>query len=702
MPSVPDGSDSSLISFDNSAAVPAPSAPLWIVDEQGQVLHQTAPESLGDLLDADLLEEFREALREALHSGRPVTLALRDPARLDITPLRSVLGSVPAALVRQAPDPHAVAHLEERVRALEAFVSFAESAGTDTDVYVLARWALQVLNNFFRDCSAALYELQGDRWIARVWTEDIRSDTLATITAGFERDTPVFAAATQSGEPAFVDAWDPERERIAHTEEYGTAGLYPLQVDGKLRGLLAVGLKDTQRWSERDKAVVRAVGRSLTLALERAEVAARLEAQRAELAVRNQALEAFTELFSGISLQSDPYTLVRRAGEIMMPLLPEGYLIYFELEGQTWRARVQVGDLGNSGLQAAVDAGLPYQDLRNLMIPWTTRQPFYQDVYDIDTDNLGEMVSHVGASAVLPLIVRDQVFGVIAVGLFHQRTWTSVDRVVLETVTRCLGLLIEGAQGVDRLAQRTAELERSNAELEQFAYVASHDLQEPLRTITSFSQLLVSRYSGQLDPRAEQYMQFIREGTERMGRLIRDLLAFSRVAAEPAPTEAVNTAELVAQVVRDLEVQIHELQASVTVGDLPPVEADATQFRQVLQNLLMNGLKFRVPDRPPRVEVTAVREGGWVRFAVKDNGIGIEEQYFDKIFALFQRLHTRDRYEGSGIGLSMARKIVERHGGRMWLESQLGKGTTFYFTMPAVGQGGGRSGLSRSSGRKTP
>ena len=237
-------------------------------------------------------------------------------------------------------------------------------------------------------------------------------------------------------------------------------------------------------------------------------------------------------------------------------------------------------------------------------------------------------------------------------------------------------------QAEERLRASAAELERSNRELEQFAYVASHDLQEPLRMVASYTQLLARRYQGQLDADAEEFIGFAVDGARRMQELINDLLTYSRVgsrALEPTPVEVNRTVD---RVIGDLGGAIHDSGASVTRDDLPTVQADTTQLEQLFQNLIANGIKFRRPDVPPEVHVSAKRTGAGWSFAVRDNGIGIEPQYLDRIFVLFQRLHSRAEYPGTGIGLAICKKIVERHGGAMAVQSQPGQGTTFEFTLP--------------------
>ena len=235
------------------------------------------------------------------------------------------------------------------------------------------------------------------------------------------------------------------------------------------------------------------------------------------------------------------------------------------------------------------------------------------------------------------------------------------------------------------IQEKALALERSNAELEQFAYVASHDLQEPLRKVTSFCQMLERRYAGQLDERGEQYIAFAVDGAKRMQALINDLLAFSRVGRVERPYELVDVGELVGHTANTLALSIEETGTTVEVdGRLPVVYGEPTLLGLVLQNLISNAIKFRA-DEPPHVRVSAHRVANVWEFAVADNGIGIEPEYADRIFTIFQRLHPRDAYEGTGIGLAMCRKVIEHHGGHIWLQSSdNGHGSTFRFTLPVT------------------
>jgi PAS domain S-box-containing protein len=233
-----------------------------------------------------------------------------------------------------------------------------------------------------------------------------------------------------------------------------------------------------------------------------------------------------------------------------------------------------------------------------------------------------------------------------------------------------------------RLEQYTSELERSNRDLERFAYVVSHDLAEPLRMVTSYVQLLAEDYRGRLDSDADEYIRYAVDGTRRMHALIQDLLLYSRIGTGELNRSPVATGDLVAEAVRNLGTTMADAGAEVVSGDLPTVVGDRIKLVPVFQNLIGNAVKFRSADRPPRVEISAERaDGGWT-FTVADNGIGIDAKYEDRIFEVFQRLHTRDEYPGTGIGLSVCRRVIERHGGRIWLERNGGPGTTFKFLLP--------------------
>ncbi|MEH1825623.1 MAG: GAF domain-containing protein [Nostoc sp.] len=343
----------------------------------------------------------------------------------------------------------------------------------------------------------------------------------------------------------------------------------------------------------------------------------------------------------------------------------------------------------------------------------------------------------VRANLVVPILIRDGIWGLL---LAHQcaapRQWNNFETELLQQLGNQIGIALSQAQLLEKETQQTQELARSNAELEQFAYVASHDLQEPLRMVTSYLQLLERRYKNQLDANADQFITYAVDGARRMQTLINDLLNYSRVSTRGQPFMLVDCNVILEQAIANLQLAIADSRAVVTYDTLPQVMADATQLIQVLQNLIANAIKF-CQNQQPRIHIglgtgegsrgqgAGSREQGAgsrgqgeeevgkrgergdfsssplhpaprslasspppiptqneYLFWVRDNGIGLESQYAERIFIIFQRLHGRDKYPGTGIGLAICKKIIERHSGRIWVESKPGQGSTFYFTIP--------------------
>ena len=252
---------------------------------------------------------------------------------------------------------------------------------------------------------------------------------------------------------------------------------------------------------------------------------------------------------------------------------------------------------------------------------------------------------------------------------------------------RCVGIVFDDIterKRAEEALQRTAEeLARSNAELEQFAYIASHDLHEPLRTVAGFTQLLARDYKDKLGAEAGEYLDRIVEGAKRMQVLINALLGYARVGNKRNPIERVDCRNIYQAAVANLKAAIEESGAVLTCGSLPTVMGDNAQLVQLFQNLLANAIKFRGQNHS-QIHVSATPKGREWQFAVRDNGIGIDPNDFSRVFVIFQRIHSRDEYSGAGIGLAICKKIVEQHGGRMWVESEPGKGSTFYFTIPTA------------------
>ncbi len=288
----------------------------------------------------------------------------------------------------------------------------------------------------------------------------------------------------------------------------------------------------------------------------------------------------------------------------------------------------------------------------------------------------------VKSKLVMPISRQGEFWGLL---IAHQcsrpRHWSDFEVDLMRQLADQIGIALTQAYLLEQETRQRQELARSNADLEQFAYVASHDLQEPLRMVASYLQLIERRYKKHLDQDAEEFITYAVEGATRMQALINDLLSYSRIGTRGQPFKLIDSNAILKRVLDNLRIASETSQAVITSDPLPHVVADTTQLTQLFQNLISNAMKFRGED-PPRIHITAQNEAGAWRFAVHDNGIGIDMEYGDRIFLIFQRLHNRAQYSGTGIGLAICKKIVERHDGQIWVESKPGEGSTFFFTLP--------------------
>lgn len=290
--------------------------------------------------------------------------------------------------------------------------------------------------------------------------------------------------------------------------------------------------------------------------------------------------------------------------------------------------------------------------------------------------------AHLERFFTLPIFAEGRIVAVVGVAN-KPSDYTQSDVSQLTILMDSIWKIAETKMAAEELARKTEELARSNKELEQFAYVASHDLQEPLRMVSSYLSLLERRYKGKLDQDADDFIHFAVDGAMRMQQLIKDLLTYSRVGTRGKPFEPTDSYQALAAALDNLQIAVQEAGATITHDPLPTVMADGSQLTQLFQNLVGNAIKFHGAEKPVIHIGASEAEGEWV-FTVRDNGIGIAAENFERIFVIFQRLHSREEYPGTGIGLSVCKRIVERHGGRIWVESEPGKGATFCFTLPAA------------------
>ncbi|GGK41073.1 hypothetical protein GCM10008955_38620 [Deinococcus malanensis] len=542
--------------------------------------------------------------------------------------------------------------LEEQRAALDAFVRFTELTSATTGLDELTGYAVDVLRATIGPVSVAYYVCQDDLWKAVTWSEDIPAGALAMIRAGVPVSQPSFAQVVYDRQAFYMEEWDAGREQLDESRMYGAGALYPFFVDGQASGLLNMASTSRRNWTPRDKAIFRAVGRSFALALERREQTTRLESQKAELDVRTQALE---------QEQGFMQTLLESLTEGIVACDAQGQLTVFNDVTRTFH-------------------GLPSEPLP--AAEWAERFDLYREdgVTPLPTEEIPLYRAYLGQR------VRDQAM-VIAPKHGPKRWVNANGNPMYSTAGEKLGAVIAmqdvtaRRQAEQDLHRVNAELQRSNADLEHFAAVASHDLKSPLRTVRSYLELIERRYSSQLDEKAIRYITFAVDAAARMDILIDDLLAYARVGRQ-RNIRPLDPRPVVQEVLSSLSASLQERGALVTVGDLYPVLADESQVRQVFQNLIGNALKFQPHGRVPQVLVAATREGDRVHFQVQDNGIGIAEEYYERVFTIFQQLHGKSEFPGSGLGLAIVRKIIEEHEGRIWLNSVVGAGTTFHFTLP--------------------
>jgi signal transduction histidine kinase len=564
----------------------------------------------------------------------------------------------------------ALATAQQQNEVLSTFVALSEAAATTDDVTALARHVGGVLRRSIPNLLAVYFTRQDERWVAEVDSDAVPPEFMALVRSGLPLDTPFLAQTVAARTPQFFDRWNSAEQGMPHAEQFQSAGVAPFFQRNQPVALLVVGLVGQAVWTSQQRQLFTAAYQALYSAQQRKALGQ--EQQRA--------LEAFMTLTEAIGLETDRVRLAERAGELFLAAMPGWSTGYYEWEGGLWRARHT--DVPDPGLRAALFAGVP-ASTPGLSAAMEARGPVFFDQLGA-RDELVAGAGSYNAAAFFPYFRDGQPAAMFAIGSEQYRQWRAEDRAVFEAVGRSLGLGLERAWQAQDLEKQRGELQAANEELEAFAYSVSHDLRTPARHVKGFTELgRRAMAQGQPD-KVERAFQVLEGAADQMNCMIDAMLALSRSTLQPLNHTAVNLGALVAQARSYVEDEGGGRQIEWRVAPLPQVLGDVATLQQVLTNLLSNAVKFtRIRERAVIEIGTQAGDEAWTVW-VRDNGVGFDPAYADRLFSPFQRLHGQSEFEGTGIGLATVRRIIVRHGGRIWADSVPGKGTTFSFTLPHV------------------
>lgn len=456
----------------------------------------------------------------------------------------------------------------------------------------------------------------------------------------------------------------------------------PLIVGDKVLGVLDVQDDESHRFDQLDVDMFRTFSGHIATAMQNAYLFAEQKETEKELLRYASRLQSLNEIDKGILMSESPENIAKTAVLRLRAVIPYDLASISVFNPENNRSQIYAAV--ESEAHDSIIANYHTADIINILEK-AQGAPVYGSVTGTFHSVLPitHSLQEQGVKSVLlyPLLYREKLIGAINLASFQPDMFSQNDVTIVDEIAAPLAIAIQQAHLYEEVQQHAKTLEARNKELEQFAYVASHDLQEPLRIIISYVQLLARKYQGQLDEDADLFIHYTTDAALRMKTLISDLLDYSRLGTRGKPFAPVDMNKVVEIVLRDLSLTIMENQATFTLDPLPTIIADDMQMGQLLQNLIGNAIKFR-GSKPPHIHISVTTQGNHYLFSVADNGIGIDPQYTDRIFAIFQRLHTIDEYPGTGIGLAVCKKIIERHNGQIWVESNLNEGTTMLFTIP--------------------
>ncbi len=595
---------------------------------------------------------------------------------------QALLRAVGRGLILALERSERVRQAEETARAQDAFIALTEVVGTQTGVLALAQQAIEVLQAHLPGADAGFHVLEDGLWKAKAWNRDLPESVVALIRAGQPGTHPVIAQMVLSGQPIFMDHWltlpgqpPPSPEHTASSDHSRAVAAYPLTLHGETGWMLSVGLSQARTWQKRDQALVRAVGRALNLALERAdslgqlgERSRELERLNSELSRERSFLSTVLENLSEGVVACDELgrlTLFNNAtrtfhGLDASPLPPEGWAEHYDLceaDGETPLVTERVP------LYRAWQ-GERLRDVEIVIRPKGGQA---------EEGHAGE--GHAGEGQVRQLLASGQ-------PMFTPEGQPLGAVVTMRDVTARRTAEQRLQVTVQQLQRSNAELSAANEELEAFAYSASHDLRTPVRHVQSFSELARKALGSAPNEGAERYLGHVEQAAQRMSSLIDALLSLSRSSRQDMTPAPVELDLLLRRARKDMQVELAGREVQWRTSALPVVVGDQALLQQVMNNLLANAVKFSRNSERALIEVWCEEDADAWTVYVRDNGAGFDPRYGERLFGVFQRLHTEREFEGTGVGLATVRRIVLRHGGRVSASGAPGEGATFGFTLP--------------------
>jgi signal transduction histidine kinase len=575
------------------------------------------------------------------------------------------------------------AELTQQNMALEQFARLTRELTTSTDPATLIRGAQEIVLGLLPPGFAVHWELHGQTWrIASQVGELYLPELQAIMDAGI----PYAAGQNnvipwESRRPYYLDQYDPNEDDLAaRATQVSTTASLPVFTNGQVAGIFGIGLFDPVAWTPAHKAVMETVARVLGEALERSQQAREAEEERAALS----AFMAFTEQ---VGTQTDVLDLARQAIEVLNVRFPETAIGYYQPFGEVWKLRAWNDAIPEDVLKV-VTAGVS-SDTPMLSQALRTRTLVFTAAWDAEYEHI-EHTEIYGAVVTFPMLIQGEVVGLLSMGVpgLSQRQWSEQDRTirVMRSVGQSFQLALERSVLVMQLLEQRALLESANEELSSFSYSVSHDLRTPVRHIIGFAGILRKTIEAHLDDRSRHQLGVIDSAARQLDGLIDALLDLSRTARRPMRLRLTDLTLLVTRARLDVAPDQVGRDVKWQVGPLPEVLVDPETLQKAIGNLVSNAVKFTKAREQAVIEIWAEEHSREWRFFIRDNGVGFDPKYQDKLFGVFQKLHSHNELGGTGVGLANVRRIVHRHGGQVWAEGTIGQGATFGFSLPRLGE----------------